>query len=90
MLVQVNQFKLDVDMHAAGFKSSDYDVGIAEVYLDVDYYAQVLAKATLNGSWSNINTGTSFSNTNQYKFYHYPSEPIAFTVQMCTLFVVSV
>ena len=70
-----NQFKLHVDMHAAGFKISDYDVGIAEVYLDVDYYAQVAAKVTLQGSWYNINTGASFTtaSSSQYKFYNTPS-----------------
>ena len=70
-----NQFKLHVDMHAAGFKISDYDVGIAEVYLDIDYYAQVAAKVTLNGTWYNINTGASFTtaNSSQYKFYDSPS-----------------
>ena len=70
-----NQFKLHLDMHAAGFKISDYDVGIAEVYLDVDYYAQVSAKVTLQGTWYNINTGASFTtaSSSQYKFYNSPS-----------------
>ena len=68
-----NYFKLHLDMHAAGYKVSDYDVGIAEVYLDVDYYAQVVAKVTMHGTWSNISTGTSFSGSNQYKFYNSPS-----------------
>lgn len=69
---EVNQFKLHVDMHASGLMTTSYDVGIGEVYIDVDQYAQVLAKVTLNGTWANITTGTSFSNQNQYKFYHYP------------------
>lgn len=68
-----NNFKLHLDMHAAGYKVSDYDVGIAEVYLDVDYYAQVVAKVTMHGTWSNINTGASFAGTNQYKFYNTPT-----------------
>ena len=66
-------FKLHVDMHAAGYKVSDYDAGIAEVYLDVDYYAQVAAKVTMHGTWTNINTGASFAGTNQYKFYNSPA-----------------
>ena len=71
-------FKLHVDMHAAGYKISDYDVGIAEVYLDVDYYAQVAAKVTLHGTWNNINTGSSFNsnNSSQYKFYN---DPVSYT-----------
>jgi len=68
-------YKLHLDMHAAGYKISDYDIGIAEVYLDVDYYAQVYAKVTLHGTWNNINTGASFTsnNSSQYKFYNSPS-----------------
>ena len=66
-------FKLHLDMHAAGYKVSDYDAGVAEVYLDVDYYAQVAAKVTVHGTWSNINTGASFAGTNQYKFYNSPA-----------------
>ena len=66
-------FKLHLDMHAAGYKVSDYDAGIAEVYLDVDYYAQVAAKVTMHGTWTNINTGASFTGTNKYKFYNSPA-----------------